>query len=371
MSKLGHLQKYLCYVVHKRYHHEKGKRGRPSCGRPSLGRPSPFLYCRLCHHVIEEESVKEHDCVQAISGIITIYANDKSRVTIVEEENVNPIYLFIHPIKLDNKLTNLAFCDRCKAFIPKAIVLNSDYNHRCLGRDGKSWTDKQKGVWKGGFNASNLKYLKAKSGVKASYQCMLCDKKFKSEDPAEFHMRNEHGEGEKEVLCSYCGESFATTFRARRHERIHHRRQDGIVPSQKEIQCTECGKKFKVLAQLKNHMLRVHSSARPFICEQCGKGFKSEWEVQEHMKIHGEKTIQCDLCELKFRTKYHLQKHRMRHTGERPNVCPYCHHGFIQLSVCKSHIQKIHGIVVPKGMNMKTFCDSLSANPDQYGQPKI
>ena len=148
-----------------------------------------------------------------------------------------------------------------------------------------------------------------------------------------------------------------------------HGRKEG--PSQKELQCTECGKKFRLLARLNEHMLRLHSSARPCICEQCGKAFKTERDVETHMKTHGEKTVQCDLCELKFRKKDNLRKHRMRHTGERPNVCPYCHHGFIQLGVCKSHIKKIHGIVVPKGMNMKTFCDSLSANPDQYGQPKM
>ena len=114
-------------------------------------------------------------------------------------------------------------------------------------------------------------------------------------------------------------------------------------------------------------MFRIHSNAaRACICDQCGKGFKTKEEVNTHMKTHGEKTVQCDLCELKFRNNSNLKKHRMRHTGERPNVCPYCQHGCIQIGDCKAHIRKVHGVVVPKGMSMKTFCESLSTNPDQY-----
>ena len=89
--RLGKLKKYMNYVVHKKYHEEEGKQG------VERGRPSPFVYCRLCHKVMEEDGVSEHDCVKAISGITTIYESDKSRVSIVREETVNSLYLFIHP----------------------------------------------------------------------------------------------------------------------------------------------------------------------------------------------------------------------------------------------------------------------------------
>ena len=39
---------------------------------------------------------------------------------------------------------------------------------------------------------------------------------------AEIHMRQIHEEGEKEVLCTYCGEGFHTTNRARQHEVKYH-----------------------------------------------------------------------------------------------------------------------------------------------------
>ena len=173
------------------------------------------------------------------------------------------------------------------------------------------------------------------------------------------------------MLCSYCGKGFDTILRAQRHEVTEHGKKDGREVNLKSYQCTECGKKFRGKAQVKAHMMRIHSSAaRSCICEQCGKGFKTESEVKTHMTTHGEKTKQCDLCELKFRNNKSLKQHRMRHTGEKPNVCPYCNHGCIQIGDCKNHILKVHDIVVPKGMSMKTFRDSLATNPDQYGQPR-
>ena len=372
-TKLGNLKKYFYYVVHKKQGQyamsmEKYWTSRyPVSGR---GRPSPFIYCRLCEKVMEEEGLSAHECVKAISGITTIYENEKSRITIMEEENVNPLYLFIHPVKLDNQPTELAFCDRCKSFSPKAMVLKRDYDHKCLGSDGYKLRGKE------GFKSSNLKlvpYRNAFGKRNKLWQCKLCNEKFKTTEPAEIHMRTEHGEGEKQVICSHCGQGFETILRLRKHEISHHGGNDGHgAPSKETYQCTECGKKFKSKGQVKIHMLRIHSSAaRSFICAQCGKGFKTDGEMKQHMNTHGENTVQCDLCELKFRNKANMVMHRMRHTGERPNVCPYCHHGFIQLGVCKSHILKIHGIVVPKGMTMKVFCDTLSKDPDQYGQPRI
>ena len=45
----------------------------------------------------------DHECVRAISEMLDVQEDDKSRISIVEEETVNPIYLFIHPVKLDGQ----------------------------------------------------------------------------------------------------------------------------------------------------------------------------------------------------------------------------------------------------------------------------
>ena len=76
---------------------------------------------------MEEEGMGDHECVRAISEMLDVQEDDKSRISIVEEETVNPIYLFIHPVELDGQPTSLASCQKCGAFVPKDIVSMSDY----------------------------------------------------------------------------------------------------------------------------------------------------------------------------------------------------------------------------------------------------
>ena len=180
----------------------------------------------------------------------------------------------------------------------------------------------------------------------------------------------------REVICAFCGKGFKTQLAARMHENQHHgQNRQGEMgkgegsPADKgsrnnDYQCPVCRRDFDTKAQAQRHMLRIHSgAARSFICEQCGKGFKVKSDLQHHMKTHGEKSLPCNLCELKFRTLNSLKHHRMTHTGERPNVCPYCQHGFIQIGACKSHVLKVHGVEVPKGISMKKFTEGLSSKP--------
>ena len=180
-------------------------------------------------------------------------------------------------------------------------------------------------------------------------------------------MRNVHGEGEKRVICSLCGKGFSTLLRAQKHEEVCQATSSNgqDIPQQKkeakkEFQCPKCLKKFAGKGLLNIHTMRIHSNVRPFICGQCSKGFKTKSELTKHEGTHGESSLQCDLCELKLANPATLKHHRMTHTGERPHLCPYCHHGFIQPNDCKKHILKIHGVVVPKGMNVRAFSDLLS-----------
>ena len=167
-------------------------------------------------------------------------------------------------------------------------------------------------------------------------------------------MRMVHGEGGKEVLCTVCGKGFPTVSSARIHEQRHGAKYD--------FQCPLCPKSFMDKGNLKKHIL-LHSGLRSFICDVCGNGYKDRTGLKLHMATHGEKTIQCDLCEQRFKKRKTFENHRMIHTGERPNVCPYCQHGFIQISACKQHIFKVHGVEVPKGVGMKKFIEGLEKNP--------
>ena len=49
----------------------------------------------------------------------------------------------------------------------------------------------------------------------------------------------------------------------------------------------------------------------------------------------------------------------MTHTGEKPYVCPFCQHGFIQRAPFKRHVLHMHGVEVPKG-NVRLFIEEHS-----------
>ena len=45
----------------------------------------------------------------------------------------------------------------------------------------------------------------------------------------------------------------------------------------------------------------MHSDAKEVVCDMCGLAFKLKIYMAKHRKVvHGEKTISCDLCDMKF-----------------------------------------------------------------------
>ena len=181
-------------------------------------------------------------------------------------------------------------------------------------------------------------------------------------------MRTVHGEGEEKVICTVCGKGFATLYIAQTHEETCQGTANGQEMSKKkeekmDFQCPECPKRFAGKGPMRKHIQNHHrEKVRSFACSRdgCGKAFCDEGALRKHELTHGEKKIPCDICGEKFRDMANVKKHRMRHTGERPNVCPYCNHGCIQIGVLKSHILKIHKVVVPKGMSIEKFRETLS-----------
>uniref|UniRef100_A0A8D2ZU67 Zinc finger protein 740 n=1 Tax=Scophthalmus maximus TaxID=52904 RepID=A0A8D2ZU67_SCOMX len=66
-----------------------------------------------------------------------------------------------------------------------------------------------------------------------------------------------------------------------------------------------------------------------FICDHCYGAYRSSYHLKRHILTHtGEKPYACDACDMRFIQRYHLDRHKRVHSGEKPYQCDRCHQNF-------------------------------------------
>ncbi|XP_030678454.1 zinc finger protein 740 isoform X5 [Nomascus leucogenys] len=82
-------------------------------------------------------------------------------------------------------------------------------------------------------------------------------------------------------------------------------------------------KKVVVVEQNGSFQVKIPKN---FVCEHCFGAFRSSYHLKRHILIHtGEKPFECDICDMRFIQKYHLERHKRVHSGEKPYQCERCH----------------------------------------------
>ncbi|KAI5096043.1 zinc finger protein 740 isoform X1, partial [Silurus meridionalis] len=103
-----------------------------------------------------------------------------------------------------------------------------------------------------------------------------------------------------------------------------------------------------------------------FICEHCYGAFRSSYHLKRHILTHtGEKPFGCDMCDMRFIQRYHLERHKRVHSGEKPYQCDRCQQNFSRTDRLLRH-RRMCVVGIPKEENT-SCCEgrSYSQEPAQ------
>ncbi|XP_051947557.1 zinc finger protein 740-like isoform X1 [Xyrauchen texanus] len=104
-----------------------------------------------------------------------------------------------------------------------------------------------------------------------------------------------------------------------------------------------------------------------FICEHCYSAFRSSYHLKRHILTHtGEKPFGCDMCDMRFIQRYHLERHKRVHSGEKPYQCDRCQQNFSRTDRLLRH-RRLCAVGIPKEEN-QPCCEgrTYSQEPSQH-----
>lgn len=80
---------------------------------------------------------------------------------------------------------------------------------------------------------------------------------------------------------------------------------------------------------------------RKISCEFCGKVFSHTGDLNKHRRRHtGERPYPCPQCAKRFSHASNLLRHQKIHSGETPHQCPICARRFSRKDKMVNHIKK-------------------------------
>ena len=165
--------------------------------------------------------------------------------------------------------------------------------------------------------------------------CSFCEKKYKSEDSLNNHIKRSHTK-EKIHKCSSCPKKFPYESELKYHQASHETK-----PLEEYLDCDECPKKLKNKDTLNIHKLR-HSGIKPYRCDFCEKKFRQSAHKRTHQKnVHmasGDKPFKCNQCPRLFGDSGHRNKHQKYHAKQSVQ-CSVCEVFFKNIEI---HSKNVH-----------------------------
>jgi len=230
--------------------------------------------------------------------------------------------------------------------------------------------------------------------------CKTTKDEFKQKSDSKRHIASLHDET-KPHKCPTCGGGFSHKFLLKNHI-------DAVHEGKKPYACdkSNCGATFAKNSALKQHIASVHEGRKPYVCKICDAKYSAKSGLKKHISTtHADvlplnfgidainelinadaveipkklklKKHKCDICELVFNHRSHLNKH-VSTVHEVNKVCELCFIDCKSRKELKEHIIKNHQIGKQKCCPHceKTFRDidklkyHIDLNHPEHGEKK-
>ncbi|XP_063632105.1 zinc finger protein 431-like isoform X9 [Cydia splendana] len=168
-------------------------------------------------------------------------------------------------------------------------------------------------------------------------QCKECNQVYNTKSKLANHIRSVHKGQSKRYKCVHCGEKFCSLVMKNNHLVKKH----GVAP--KRAKCTACDKVFSNNSSLRTHYTTFHLMIKRFKCSLCNMEFSYSHDLNRHMLKHtGNRDFKCDICQKAYARKSTLTQHMMIHNNDRRYKCDHCEMAFVQKCTLNSHIRAKH-----------------------------
>uniref|UniRef100_UPI00358DF554 myc-associated zinc finger protein-like isoform X1 n=1 Tax=Myxine glutinosa TaxID=7769 RepID=UPI00358DF554 len=167
-------------------------------------------------------------------------------------------------------------------------------------------------------------------------------------------------------VCSYCAKGFRDNYHLRRHE-ARHTGVKVVGPSRpRKTSNTSGATAASVMMGDGGVMVSaggvggkagdvtgtppVRRVRKNHACELCGKAFRDVYHLNRHRLSHSdEKPFECPVCRQRFKRKDRMTYHVRMHDGgvQKPYVCDHCAKGFSRPDHLNNHVRQVHSTERP------------------------
>ena len=140
---------------------------------------------------------------------------------------------------------------------------------------------------------------------------------------------NDKGDNSSTYRCDLCGKTYAQLSHLENHRTITHSLTLRIKHSNSQ----------NTNHHYRSQQVSLDGAIKSHKCEECGKFFTRGYHLDRHKLIHtGIRPYKCTVCQKEFTRNYHLDRHMYTHTGEKPYSCEVCAKAFSRTDKLKKHL---------------------------------